>query len=233
VFLHGTGSSGEDIAQCFNKRTRAKLPHVSWLFPTASLRPYTLFGGEELPVWFDRTSLGLSCREDRAGIAHSIAGVRALVAKHAAGLPSSRIVMAGFSQGGALALYAAFADDNAQPFAGCVASSGFLPDPTFLLDEAKEKEGVADAKDGSNNGGGSAFPAALRSTPLLLVHGTRDQVVPYSSGTSTFDRLRARSGLVHVEHFRREGMEHEVDQPTLQRLMAFFAQCLPASAETQ
>jgi predicted esterase len=222
VFLHGSGSSGAELEGYFDANVRAKLPYASWLFPTASPRPYMLLSGESWPVWYDRTSLGLDCREDRAGIGHSVAGVRALLAEHAAALSHSRILVGGFSQGGGLALYTAFAKDNTEAFAGCATSGAFLSEPTFLLDDQPA------SKDGEG-----AFPAALLSTPLLLVHGTRDQTVAYASGVNTFERLRTRAGLTHVEHFKREGMMHEMDEETRERLVAFFAQCLPESTKPQ
>jgi len=206
VFLHGSGGDGLEFAELFDRSVRAALPHVSWLFPSAAPRPYSLFGGVELPVWFDRDSLELDCREDRAGIAHSVAAVRALLAEYAEDLPPSRIIVGGFSQGGGLALYTAFAhgaDGTAaavadlEPFAGCVTCGAFLPDPTFLLKEPKQlpPAGAAEAPTAAAAG---AFPAALRRTPLLLVHGTRDPVVPYGSARSTFERLRDCSGLAQV-----------------------------------
>ena len=253
IFLHGTGGNGDEFNQLFAPVRRA-LPWVEFVCPTAAERAYTLFGGERLAVWFDRGVLGLKCKEDRAGISASVQLVDQLLAERAVkphGIGRSRTIVGGFSQGGALALYAAFGVQNPQPFAGCMTVGAFLPDPTMLIDSKPATTVSVAAADKSEVEAGSANPAAvsgspaaaataadlsssstsipdrLRCTPLLMLHGTHDGVVPLRNGLSTCERLQAQARLSSLTFVQRKGMDHEVDDNTTRHLVDFIQKILP------
>ncbi len=244
IFMHGSGGCGEEYAELFDASVRALLPHCLWLFPSATPRPYTLFGGEELAVWFDRNSLGLGCKEDAKGIEASVEQVQRALQEHAValGIPRSRTVIGGFSQGGGLALYAAYGKQNEEAYAGCVVIGSFLPHPTTLLDPEPDISAAAGASSSSAAAASSAsaeaapslseaIPASLRGTPLLMLHGTRDPVVPWISSLSTFSRLSSRAQLTGgVEHVQRKDMVHMIDEQARQRIVTFIQQQLPPMA---
>ena len=167
IWLHGLGDSGAgwaDVADQF------ALPGLKLVFPTSSQLPVTLNGGMRMNAWFDLTSLSdIDTVEDRAGMQASTAHVRALVeAEVSAGVPHNRIVVAGFSQGGAIALSVGLR--TPQPLAGVVALSTWLP----LRDD---------------------YPGALgegaKATPVLQCHGTQDQVVRTAYGQQTHEAMKA------------------------------------------
>ena len=229
IWLHGTGGCGAEFDELFAfAQRRHPTPWIRFVCPTASDKPYTLFGGESLAVWFDRDVLGLKCKEDRKGIAASVALVDALLEQHAAplGITRERTIVGGFSQGGGLALYTAFGPANTKPFAACITSGAFLPDPSMLIAPHPTAGGNAPTAE-------LPIPAPLRSTPLLMIHGTHDPVVPYINGLSTHDRLSdpERGGLTNTTWIKRERMVHEVDQQAESAIMQFIQKILPEKKE--
>ena len=172
-----------------------------------------------------------TCREDRQGIEASVQRVEQILAdgpvkQH--GIGRDRTVVAGFSQGGGLALYTAYGEQNQAPFAACLACSAFLPDPSMLVPPvtataAESADAVADAAAPPSSG----IPARLLSTPLLMVHGTADGVVPWRNSLSTFERLQKRALLPHATYVTRKGMQHEIDELALQHILTFIRKVLP------
>lgn len=153
IWLHGLGADGHDFVPIVEELAR---PATRFVFPHAPVRPVTLNGGYPMRAWFDILALGPGAPQDEAGIRQSAADVRRLIdAEIARGVPSERIVLAGFSQGGAIALHTALTEPR--PLAGVMGLSTFLPLEWTL---AAEKT------------------AANRSCPVFLAHGDQDQVVP-------------------------------------------------------
>ena len=165
IWLHGLGADGHDFEPIV---PALALPFaVRYLFPHAPVRPVSLNGGWPMRAWFDLGAIDPAAQLDRAGIDASTAAVAALVAHQAArGVRHERIVLAGFSQGGSIALHAGLR--TPQPLAGIVALSTFLPAAETLADEASE---------------------ANHTTPILMVHGTLDAVVPEGFGAASRDLL--------------------------------------------
>lgn len=167
IWLHGLGADGHDFEPIVPELGLA-IP-VRFVFPHAPVRPVTLNGGFPMRAWFDVSHLDERVERDLVGIEASRAAVDALVARELArGIAPGRIVLAGFSQGGAIALHAGLR--QATPLAGILALSTFLP----------TRQGLPDA-----------VHAANRQTPILMCHGTLDPVVQPRFGESSRDVLRA------------------------------------------
>ncbi|HEX7081149.1 MAG TPA: dienelactone hydrolase family protein [Gammaproteobacteria bacterium] len=153
LWLHGLGADGYDFEPIV---AELGLPGVRYVFPHAPVRPVTINGGLPMRAWFDIFDFRPDAPQDEAGIRESAAAVRGLVDREIArGVPSRRIVLAGFSQGGAIALHSGLRE--ARPLGGIMALSAFLPLATSL---------------------GAEKQAANATTPILMAHGEADPVVP-------------------------------------------------------
>ncbi len=161
VWLHGLGASGDDFVPIV---PMLKLPHVRFVFPQAPDRRVTINGGYLMPSWYDIKSLGFRGqeREDMGQLAASSAAVEALIAREVArGVPASRVVLAGFSQGGAVALHVG--NRPGQTLAGIMALSTYL-----VHGDAERVRGAVE-------------------TPLLCMHGRHDEVVPFEQGRLAYE----------------------------------------------
>lgn len=169
IWLHGLGADGNDFVPIIPELVRSDWPALRFVFPHAPVRAVTINNGFRMRAWYDIAGLDFATRADRVGIAESVAQVEALIAReNARGIPPERIVLAGFSQGGAVTY--AVGTRRTQPLAGLVALSTYLPEP----------DGLA----------GSATPESKRQ-PVFVAHGTADPVVPLQYGRQGRDALRA------------------------------------------
>ncbi len=169
IWLHGLGASGDDFAAAVPSLGLPEPHGIRFIFPHAPKQPVTLNMGFEMPAWYDIYGLTHGTREDAVGLARAAGWIEALIAQEMArGIPSDKIVLAGFSQGGALALYTAVR--ASVPLAGVIALSTYLP----LAQELPES--------------GSA---ANQQLPIWMAHGTDDRVVGLSLGTYSRDALKA------------------------------------------
>lgn len=168
LWLHGLGADGHDFVPIVRELVRPAWPALRFVFPHAPVRPVTVFGGQRVRAWYDIADLGFSGRGDAAGVDAAVARVEALIAREAArGIPASRLLLAGFSQGGAITLATGLR--RAEPLAGLVALSTYLP--------AAEHSLALHA------------PGAERQ-PLFMAHGQFDPVVPYAAGERSAALLR-------------------------------------------
>ena len=155
LWLHGLGADGHDFAPIVPE---LKLPvrlAVRFIFPHATIQPVTINGGMAMRSWYDILTPNLVKREDATGIRISEQAIQALIAReNARGIPSSRIVLAGFSQGCAMTLHTGIRFK--EKLAGLMGLSGYLP----LIDMAVHEREPANA-----------------ATPIFLAHGTHDPVV--------------------------------------------------------
>lgn len=201
IWMHGLGASAHDFGDMPRIITR---PGTRWVFPNAPARPVTLNNGWRMPSWFDiRYLAGESDGErecpDEAQQSAEI--ITALVEdEHARGIPYERIVLVGFSQGGAMSLYTGCR--LSERIAGMVCMSGYLLFPEIHT---------------------NASSAANRNTPILVCHGTRDDMVPFTSGQQTVEFLREKGWPVEFEHYP---MSHEVCMTEIRRVEAFFTEIL-------
>ena len=185
IWLHGLGADGHDFVPIVEELRLPSTMAVRFIFPHARPRPVTINNGFVLRAWYDITSLGPDRKEDEAGIRESADVVRAYVEQeNARGIASDRIVIAGFSQGGAIALQAALR--HPQRLAGVMALSTYLPLQQTLATEASP---------------------ANRDVPILMCHGLRDNMVPATLGKSSRDVLQ---GLGYTVEWQAYPMEHSV-----------------------
>ncbi len=183
LWLHGLGADGHDFAPIVPALVRPEWPALRFVFPHAPVRPVTLNGGVRMRAWYDLVSLDFDQRADADGITASVQAVAALAARERArGIAAEHIVLAGFSQGGAVALAAA-TDPALAPFAGVIGLSTYLPRAI------------------------GALPDASRAQPLFLGHGLHDPVVPVSAGRTSAERLAAAG--MHVD-WHQYPMAHQV-----------------------
>jgi phospholipase/carboxylesterase len=185
IWLHGLGADGSDFVPIVEELRLPPTMAVRFIFPHARPRPVTINNGFVMRAWYDITSLGPDRVEDEAGIRQSAEVVRSYIEKeNARGIASGRIVIAGFSQGGAIAFQAALR--HPQRLGGVMALSTYLP-----LRESLARE---------------ATPAN-RDVPILICHGVRDPMVPAALGSASRDLLQ---GLGYKVEWKTYPMEHSV-----------------------
>ena len=169
VWLHGLGADGHDFAPIVPELVAPDWPAVRFVFPHAPTRPVTINGGMPMRAWYDIADFDLHARQDETGMRASIAATEALIAhENARGVPDERIVLAGLSQGGAIALAAGLR--HPRRLAGIVALSTYL----VLGDSLEAERSVANA-----------------ATPIFQGHGTFDPVVAPPRGEDARRRLEA------------------------------------------
>ena len=155
IWLHGLGADGNDFAPIVPELRLPASLAVRFVFPHATIQPVTINGGMAMRSWYDILTPNLVKREDETGIRISEQAIQALIAReNARGIPSSRIVLAGFSQGCAMTLHTGIRFK--EKLAGLMGLSGYLP----LIDMAAHEHEPVNA-----------------ATPIFLAHGTHDPVV--------------------------------------------------------
>ena len=169
IWLHGLGADGHDFAPIVPELVRRDWPALRFIFPHAPVMPISINNGQAMRAWYDIVSLDFSkVREDAAGVRRAIAEVDALMARERdRGVPANRVILAGFSQGGAIALAAGLRREQA--CLGLVALSTYLPLAAETAAEATSR-GLA--------------------TPLFMAHGSQDPVVPLTAGQKSAEQLR-------------------------------------------
>ena len=166
VWLHGLGADGNDFVPIVGELLRPDWPALRFVFPHAPVRPVTINGGMRMRAWYDIREMSLTNRADAEGVRESMATVETLVAREIErGIPRERILLAGFSQGGAVTLAAAA---NGLQVAGFIALSTYLP-------MAPDAPPAADAP----------------RPPVFMAHGSFDPVVPLAAGQLGAQQMRA------------------------------------------
>lgn len=167
IWLHGLGADGNDFAPIVPELVDPSWPALRFVFPHAPIQPVSINNGVPMRAWYDIAVVDLLARQDEAGVRRSIDAVEALIAReHERGVASEHIVLAGFSQGGAIALAAGLR--HAQTLAGIVALSTYVPIHATLAAERH---------------------AANAATPIFWGHGSADPVVPVQRGMESRDLL--------------------------------------------
>jgi len=198
LWLHGLGADGHDFVPIVAELGLPVTRPVRFVFPQAPYRRVTINGGYEMRAWYDIRSLAAAERADGAGLAESVAMLHALIdAEIARGVPAARIVVAGFSQGGAVALHAAAS--AAHRLAGVIALSTYLPLPARFA--------------------ATAHPANA-ALPVLQCHGLDDTVVGLAMGSAARDALRAAGYPVQWHAL---AMAHEVTREEIAVVAAWLA----------
>lgn len=168
IWLHGLGADGHDFEPIVPQLVQPGWPALRFVFPHAPVRPISLNGGLPMRGWYDIAGFDLSQKQDEPGVRASMGEVEKLIAREVSrGVDESRIVLTGFSQGGAIALAAGLR--HTQTLAAIVALSTYLP----IADQTANERGEANA-----------------ATPIFMAHGAFDPVVPQMLGERSRDRLR-------------------------------------------
>lgn len=168
IWLHGLGADGHDFAPVVEQFAWPAHHGVRFLFPHAPKRPVTINGGMVMRAWYDICEPVLGEREDAAGIRDSAGRVHALIERERqAGIAAEHIVLAGFSQGGAIALYSGLR--YPQRLAGLLILSAWLPLPDTLGEEGA---------------------CVQRQTPILMLHGRDDDLILLQQGCASRDYLQ-------------------------------------------
>ena len=156
IWLHGLGADGNDFEPIVAELGEALRTRTRFVFPHAPMQPVTINGGTLMRAWYDIAQGQVSMRDDETGIRASEAILRALIAGQIErGVPGERIVVAGFSQGGAIALHTGLRYERR--LAGIMALSTYLP--------------------GHEATAGETHPAN-RATPIFMAHGSEDPLIP-------------------------------------------------------
>ncbi|HJW25924.1 MAG TPA: alpha/beta fold hydrolase [Rhodocyclaceae bacterium] len=169
IWMHGLGADGTDFEPIVPELGLPAAPGVRFIFPDAPHRPVTCNGGYVMRAWYDIVSLEPHSREiDEAGLLESREIVRQLIAREAGrGIPSHRVFLAGFSQGGAVAYLSALT--HPEPLAGVIALSTYIPSPGLITANLSE---------------------ANRHIPIFAAHGTGDDVVAPTLGMQALDSVK-------------------------------------------
>lgn len=191
IWLHGLGADGHDFEPMVPALNLPQELGVRFVFPHAPRRPVTINNGYLMRAWYDITSLDIAREDDAAGLDASAQQLAAWVREQsAAGISPARVVIAGFSQGGAVALHGGLR--FSERLAGVLALSTYLALPNRLPEEAAP---------------------ANRGVPVLMAHGTQDTVVNFAHGKRSAAWLE-QAGY-SVEFHADEGAAHTVGPQTL------------------
>jgi phospholipase/carboxylesterase len=197
IWLHGLGADGHDFEPIVPELGFVATPAVRFVFPHAPMRAVTINGGAVMRAWYDIVSREGVRREDDAGVRASQASVEALIARETSrGIPAARLVLAGFSQGGAIALQTGLR--HAERLAGIMALSTYLPLASTLAAEGSE---------------------ANRGVPIFMAHGRHDSLIPIERATISREALRKAAYNVEWHDY---AMEHAVCREEIDDIAAWL-----------
>jgi phospholipase/carboxylesterase len=200
IWLHGLGADGHDFEPLVPE-LGLRFP-VRFVFPHAPVRPVTINGGMAMRAWYDILGFGRDVREDAAGIRASAAALSRLIDREVErGIPAERVVLAGFSQGGAVALHTALREPRA--LGGVVALSTYLPLAATLAQERS---------------------AANAAVPILMAHGTDDPLLPLALAEAS---RRALEALGYAVDWQTYPMAHSVCLEEVSSIGAWLAARAP------
>jgi phospholipase/carboxylesterase len=201
IWMHGLGADGHDFEPLVPELIDAGTPALRFIFPHAPVRPVTINSGYQMRAWYDIIGIDRRAREDGVGIAASAAQIGALIrAENARGIATNRIVLAGFSQGGAMALQVA--TRHPEKFAGIIALSCYLP---LAREFATERS------------------AANFTTPIYMAHGTQDPVVPFALGDES---RRILEGTGYRVEWHSYPMQHALCEQDVADLRSYLGRIL-------
>ncbi|KJE94396.1 hypothetical protein CAOG_08854 [Capsaspora owczarzaki ATCC 30864] len=199
VILHGLGDTGRGWAPFCKELS---LPHIKFICPHAPIAPVTLNGGFRMPSWYDLYDLEDHSREDEAGVIAASESVKRLIdAEIDAGIPANRIVLGGFSQGGALALYTGLTYQKR--LAGIVAMSTYLPLRALVQKTIVQKD-----------------------IPIFQAHGDCDTVLPISLGRMSHEILGDLGLPITFKEY--DGMMHSACTQEVLDVRQFLQSHIPA-----
>ena len=198
IWMHGLGADGNDFVPVVKELGLPDNLPLRFIFPHAPMRAVTINGGHVMRAWYDIFEISsIERKVDEAGIRESQRAVEALIAREVSrGIAENRIVLAGFSQGGAIALHTGLR--HQQALAGILALSTYLPLANSLDAEAS---------------------AANRKIPIFMAHGTQDNVIPISIAEHSHQALQRHGYAVQWQKYP---MAHSVSMEEIQHVGAWL-----------
>jgi phospholipase/carboxylesterase len=201
IWMHGLGADGNDFVPLVKELDLRGLPGIRFVFPHAETMPVTINGGYVMRAWYDINSADLVRREDEGGLRRSQLQIEALIAREKArGIKASRIILAGFSQGCAMALQTGLR--HPEKLAGLMCLSGYVPLSTTVGHERTE---------------------ASIDTPIFMVHGQADGVIPIARAEQSRDLLKSFGYQVEWHDYP---MQHSLCQEEVDHIGAWLKKVL-------
>jgi phospholipase/carboxylesterase len=201
IWLHGLGADGNDFVPIVPELKLSGCPGIRFVFPSAPSMPVTVNGGYVMPAWYDIVGRNLTDQEDASGIQKSASSIVELIEREASrGIAYDKIVLAGFSQGCAMALHIGLRFPH--KLAGIIALSGYLP----LAMTANIEKHSANLK-----------------TPIFMAHGTFDPVVVLERAQASYVALEKIGYSVDWNEYP---MEHSVNHEELMDISRFLQKVL-------
>ncbi|MBL1277412.1 MAG: alpha/beta hydrolase [Ectothiorhodospiraceae bacterium] len=206
IWLHGLGADGNDFAPIVPELQLPDALSIRFLFPHAPVRPVTCNGGYEMRAWYDIFSLEDFAQEDERGLVESQEYIEGLIkSENQRGIPTQRIVLLGFSQGGGVALHAGLR--HSQRLAGIGGLSTYLP----LRDTPTD-----------------TYSQANRDTSIFMAHGRQDPVVRYEHGETSRQIL---NNMGHSINWNSYDMEHNVCPEEINDISKWLVNCLDSTSD--
>ena len=203
IWLHGLGANGHDFEPIVPELRLPMTMGIRYVFPHAPEMPVTCNGGMTMPAWYDILGIGQNYPQDVAGFNRSTASINSLIERELAnGVRSEDIVLAGFSQGGVIALHAGLRFP--QKLGGIIALSTYVGAPETLLAEQAD---------------------ANKNIPIMMAHGSHDQVVPFAYGQQSAAVLGEAGYVVDWKSYP---MEHSVCGEEIADISAFLSKVFAA-----
>lgn len=201
IWLHGLGADGHDFEPIVPELGLPDDLHIRFVFPHATSMSVSINGGYMMPAWYDIRHTDIGYEQDEQGIVDSSRMIQLLIDREEMhGISSNRMILAGFSQGAAMALHVGMR--QGEPLAGIMALSGYLP-----LAEKAEKE----------------LCSKTKSTSVFMAHGVHDPVVPFALGDSSRRKLEAFGYSVEWHSYP---MEHSVCQAEIVKIGQWITKIL-------
>ncbi len=200
IWMHGLGADGHDFEPIVPYLGLPPEPAVRFIFPHALMRPITINGGAVMRAWYDVIDISITKGQDEVGISHSAEKIRALIKNEIKrGIPASKIILAGFSQGGGMALHIGLR--YPERLAGIMVLSAYLMYPDRMQSEYSE---------------------ANSETPVFISHGTQDPVIPIALGEAARSALQAGKWPVEWHSYP---IPHSVSQAEIADIGRWMQAC--------
>ncbi|XP_053695463.1 lysophospholipase-like protein 1 [Sabethes cyaneus] len=212
IFFHGSGDSGNGLVEWnrFLLGRNLEFPHIKVIVPTAPVQPYTPAGGENSNVWFNRKRIEMDAPEIRTSLASIYDTVNEMLLREMAqGIPANRIIVGGFSMGGALSLHTAYHLNR--DLLGVFAISSFLNTGSIVYDSLE------------------CVTAEEKIPELLMFHGEKDELVPIEWGQTTFNELTKLG--VRGKFVPHRSAYHEIKKDQLEQVIEWVNKLIPEPRE--
>jgi phospholipase/carboxylesterase len=200
IWLHGLGADGHDFEAIVPELNLPQDSGIRFIFPNAPIRPVTINGGMSMRAWYDVKSPNLRQLEDIESISESHELINHYIAAEInKGIPANKIILAGFSQGGAITLHAGLR--YPESLAGLLALSTYLPVPDRLESETSNHKNI----------------------PIMMAHGIADPVIPVEQGRSSYQTLKDHGYSVEWNEYM---MQHAVCLQEINAIAAWIKKVL-------